>query len=160
MAKRLLEVGNFSGQQSRGSNKKPIRELPSLAAEDELLPGETLENTLAEFDYPGKETREPKDENGETLAGWDRERAIKSKLIDHLSDVVNDEEDEEGMTAFSAAVSKMTPDQAHDYALVTGARIEEDVKWKGQMWERISQEERLVAASASPTALLARSRGP
>ena len=47
----------------------------------------------------------------------------------------------------------MTPDEAHDYAMVTGARIEEDIKWKGQVWEDFSLEERLVAASATPTAL-------
>ena len=64
-------------------------------------------------------------------------------------------EDVEGETAFAAAVTKMTPDEAHDYALVTAARIEEDIKWKGQVWEDFSKEERLVAASASPTALLA-----
>lgn len=59
LAKKLLEVGKFSGQLSRSANKRTCREIPSLAADDDFLPGETLENTLAEFDYPGREPRLP-----------------------------------------------------------------------------------------------------
>ena len=49
LAKKLLDVGNFSGQLSRSANKRMCREIPSLAADDGFLPSETLENTLEEF---------------------------------------------------------------------------------------------------------------
>ena len=73
----------------------------------------------------------PKDEDGKL---WEKERAIKAKFIDTLPDMVIGDEEDEGVTAFTAAVEKMTPDQAHDYAMVTAARMEEDIKWKGQVW--------------------------
>ena len=117
---------------SRSANKRTHREIPSLATSDDFLPGETFENTLAEFNYPGREPRLPKDEEGKL---WGKERAIKAKFIDVQRDYIIGNEEDEGISAYASAVQKMTPDQAHDYALVTAARIREDIKWKGQAWE-------------------------
>lgn len=127
--------------------------MPSLGTEEtpgEFVPGETAENILAEFGYPGKVPRHPK-VNDEIRS---QEAGIKAKLIDSWPDILT-ADDVDGETEHDAAVAKMTQDEAIAYAMVTAARIEEDIRYKSQVWEDFSEEERLVAASASPTALMA-----
>ena len=66
-------------------------------------------------------------------------------------------ENEEAETEQEADIGMMTEQEVVNYAMVTAARIEEDIWCKPQVWEDFSEEERLVAASATPTALMAES---
>lgn len=132
---KLMEISNFSGQVLRTA-RRTNKLLPSLSGD--------VDEMLESVDYCGKQSRLLLKSKGEQMTIEEAKALKLAGSPDH--------------EVATAAVSSMSMDDATNYALLTAARIDEDVRYRATTWSDMSDEDRLTAASASPEALYVEQR--